>query len=74
MKNTKETNAFDILEAKYPKEFKKVYENLSYQMLYYEAEILLKVLEGKRDFGDTMSNSSRWAIKFISWLELENKL
>lgn len=74
METAKETNTFDILEAKYPKEFKKVYKKLSYQMLYHEAEILLEVLEGKRDFGDPMSNSSRWANNFINWLELENKM
>lgn len=70
METTKEVNAFDILEQKYPKEFKKIYKMLSYQMLYSEAEVLLSVLEGNREFNDPRGTQSRWANKFIGWLGL----
>ena len=69
MKTTKKLNAFDILETKYPKEFKKIFNRLSKCMSYHEAEILLDVLDGRRDFGDPMSISARWANNFINWIE-----
>lgn len=72
METTTTPNAFDILETKYPKEFKKIYKKLSYQMFYHEAEILLDVLNGRRDFGDPMSSNARWANNFINWLENKN--
>lgn len=73
-RNTMKTtiNVFDILEAKYPKEFKKVYKKLSNQMFYNEAEILLEILEGRRDFGDPMGNNARWANNFMQWLGIKN--
>ena len=67
---TKKPNAFATLEAKYPKEFKKIFNKLSKCMLYHEAEILLEVLDGKRDFGDLMSNNARWANNFMNWLSI----
>lgn len=71
METTKKPNAFDILEAKYPKEFKEIFNKLSKSMLYHEAEILLEVLDGRRDFGDPMSNNARWANNFMNWLGLK---
>lgn len=65
-----ELNAFDILKSEHPKEFKKVYKSLSYQMLYAEAEILLDVLRGRKDFGDPMGYNSRWAYRFMVTLDL----
>jgi len=70
MKKEMELNAFDILKYEYPKEFKKVYKNLSYQMFYAEAQILLDVLRGRRDFGDPMGYDSRCAYKFMAVLNL----
>lgn len=72
METTEARNAFEILESKYPKQFKDIYKKLSYQMLYQEAEILLDVLDGRRYFGNPMSNNTRWANNFINWLDIKN--
>lgn len=70
MNKKMELNAFDILESEYPKEFKKVYKSLSYQMLYAEAQILLEVLRGRKDFGDPKGYNSKLAYRFMITLDL----